>query len=441
VTDLLGVRPPDLGPAATFPTSTPHGGALVDLVVPPARAVELRRRAADWPSWPLTRRQQCDLELLACGGFSPLRGFLGEDDYRSVCERMRLADGTLWPMPVTLDVPDGVLSAAERSGTLALREAGGTLLAALHLTHAWRPDLAAEAETVLGSTDPAHPGVEHLVRRTHRWYVGGVLEVLRPPPHRTFRRLRHTPRQLRAEFARRGWAAVVAFQTRNPMHRAHQELTLRAARDAGANLLIHPVVGVTKPGDVDPEVRVRCYRALLPTYPAGTAMLSVLPLAMRMGGPREALWHAIIRKNYGATHFIVGRDHAGPGVDARGRRFYGTYEAQQLLLRHDAELGVRILPFRQMCYVEDDGAYRAEEEVRPGATVLTLSGTELRGRLAAGRDAPWLGPDAVDHASSPLAPSRGPAVAGGPTFHRTSRSAGSGPRRCCRPSSGRPAGR
>lgn len=380
----------DGGPAV------PHGGRLVDLLVPPERAAELRRLSVTWPSWRLSRRQLCDLELLACGGFSPLRGFLGEDDYRSVRESMRLVDGTLWPVPVTLDVTDGVLAAARRSGTLALRDSEGVMLAALHVDQAWQPDLMAEAEAVLGTTDPAHPGVEHLLHHADRWYVSGALEVIQLPDHRDFGRLRRTPAQLRAEFARRGWRRVVAFQTRNPMHRAHQELTKRAAREADANLLIHPVVGVTKPGDVDYDTRVRCYQALMPSYPPGSAMLSLLPLAMRMAGPREALWHALIRKNYGATHFIVGRDHAGPGLDSHGRRFYGRYQAQELLRRHETELGVRIMPFRQMCYVDEDGAYRAEEDVPEGARVLTISGTELRGRLAQGREIPpWFTPRAV----------------------------------------------
>jgi len=309
---------------------------------------------------------------------------------------MRLADGTLWPVPVTLDLPDEVVAAAESTGTVALRDPEGLMLAALHVTEAWRPDLMAEAEAVLDTTDPAHPGVEHLLRWTNRWYVSGKLEVLRLPEHADFGRLRHTPLQLRAEFARRGWTRVVAFQTRNPMHRAHQELTLRAAREARAKLLIHPVVGITKPGDVDPDVRVRCYSALLPTYPAGSAMVSLLPLAMRMAGPREALWHAIVRKNYGATHFIVGRDHAGPGLDSRGRRFYRPYDAQDLLDRHRDELDLTILPFPQMVYVEDEGSYVPEGEVPTGAKVLTLSGTQLRSRLAEGREIPaWFTPPEV----------------------------------------------
>jgi sulfate adenylyltransferase len=369
-------------------TVPPHGGWLVDLLVPPERARELTRRAVTWPSWQLNRRQLCDLELLACGGFSPLRTFLGPDDYRAVSESMRLADGTLWPIPVTLDVSAEVLADLGPDRTIALRDDEGVMLAGLRVAEVWRPDLRAEAAAVFGTTDPAHPGVEHLLHRTQRWYVTGRLEVLQLPAHADFRGFRYTPAGLRDLFARRGWERVVAFQTRNPMHRAHQELTLRAAVRADANVLIHPVVGVTKPGDVDPYTRVRCYRALLPSYPSGRVMLSLLPLAMRMGGPREALWHAIIRQNYGATHFIVGRDHAGPGQDSYGRDFYQPYEAQELVGRYAGELAVQVLPFRRMVYLPDSDAYVPEEQAPPGAHVLALSGTQLRRRLADGGDLP-----------------------------------------------------
>jgi sulfate adenylyltransferase len=374
----------------------PHGGRLVSLLVEPGRAGELAADAAGWPSWRLTARQLFDLELLATGGFSPLRTFLGRDDYGSVCETMRLADGSLWPMPVTLDVPQQVVKSVELAGTLALRDTTGRLVAALHVTQAWQPDREAEARSVFGTVDPAHPSVDHLLHRTNPWYISGAVEVLRLPEHGEFPELRHTPAQLRAEFLRRGWQRVVAFNTRNPMHRAHQELTLRAAREADAKLLIHPVVGLTKPGDVDRSIRVRCYQAILPSYPRDSAMLSLLPLAMRMGGPREALWHAIIRKNYGASHFIVGRYHAGPSPDATGRPFYGPYEAQDLARRHEAELGVKVLSFRQLVYLEDAQTYVPDHEVPAGARTRSVSGTQLRRWLADGHDIPdWFTPAAV----------------------------------------------
>jgi sulfate adenylyltransferase len=369
-------------------TSVPQSGVLADLLVGPERATELAARAAGWPDLRLTRRQRCDLELLACGGFSPLRGFLGEDDYLRVCESMRLADGTIWPIPVTLDVPEELAALAGPGSSIVLRDTDDTLLAVLHVTETWRPDLAAEASAVFGTTDPAHPGAEYLLKHVHARYVSGDLEVLQLPSHPDFSQFRHTPAQLRAEFARRGWHRVVAFQTRNPMHRAHQELTLRATRQADAQLLIHPVVGLTKQGDIDHHTRVRCYQAILPHYPQGGVLLSLLPLAMRMAGPREALWHAIIRKNYGATHFIVGRDHAGPGLDSGGCPFYAPYAAQELLRQHNQELGMEIMTFPRLVYVPERDAYLPENEAPTGSRMVSISGTELRQRLAEGRDLP-----------------------------------------------------
>ena len=366
----------------------PHGGSLVDLLVDPSRRAELRDDALRYPSWRLTRRQLYDLELLATGGFSPLRGFMGYADYEAVCGAMRLADGTLWPIPITLDLPEAAVRAAEGSGALALRDREGVMVAALHLSEVWKPDLLAEARAVFGTTNEAHPGVEHLFHRTNPLYVAGELEVLEPFQHTDFPELRRTPAELRREFARRGWKRIVAFNTRNPMHRAHLELTLRGAREADAKVLIHPVVGLTQPGDVDYHTRVRCYQALLPSYPPETAMLSLLPLAMRMGGPREALWHALIRQNFGATHFIVGRDHAGPRPDLTGVPFYPPYAAQELLQRHEAELEIQIVKFQRMVYLADSGTYVAENEAPTGLPVLQISGTDLRARLALGADVP-----------------------------------------------------
>ena len=366
----------------------PHGGVLSQLVVDPERATELRKASRDWPSWDLSPRQVCDVELLASGGFSPLDGFLSRADYESVCERMRLTDGTLWPIPVVLDVTEEFARSVGQASSVALRDQEGTMLAVLHVEESWTPDRRAEAESVFGTTSVEHPGVAHLFERTNPVYVSGRLEGVEPVVHYDFRQLRRTPAEVRAEFTRLGWRRAVAFQTRNPMHRAHFELTLRAAKGVQANLLIHPSVGMTKPGDVDHYTRVRCYEALLPHYPHGTAMLSLLPLAMRMGGPREAVWHAIIRKNHGCTHLIVGRDHAGPGSDLSGKAFYGPYEAQELLSEHSAELGVEMVPFRMMTYSPDRDAYIPEDEVPEGMQTATISGTDLRGRLAEGREIP-----------------------------------------------------
>ncbi len=366
----------------------PHGGKLTDLLVAQDRADEIKLQSGKWHSWDLTGRQLCDLELLLNGGFSPLTGFMTRDDYEGVCKDMRLADGTLWPIPITLDVGEEFARSLHEGDRVALRDPEGVLLAALHVQEIWKPCREAEANAVFRTTSPAHPGVNYLLRRSNPFYVGGRLEGIRLPSHYDFRSLRLTPLELRTEFARLGWKRVVAFQTRNPMHRAHQELTLRAAKEVEANLLLQPSVGMTKPGDVEYYVRVRCYQALLPKYPRDTVRLALLPLAMRMGGPREAVWHAIIRKNYGSSHFIVGRDHAGPGKDEHGKPFYGPYEAQELLRAHEQELGVAMVPFRMLVYLEDQDAYVPEDEVPKGARTLNISGTELRKRLTEGRPLP-----------------------------------------------------
>ena len=355
----------------------------------PARAAELKAHSKEWPSWDLTARQVCDVELLLSGGFSPLRGFLNRADWEGVCHNMRLTSGTLWPMPITLDVTeDFVKKLTPGSSKVALRDPEGVMLAVLNVEDVWQPDRSAEAKSVFGSTSKAHPGADYTINKANPWYVGGKLEGLQQPAHYDFRSLRLTPAELRTEFARLGWRRVVAFQTRNPMHRAHQELTFRAAKQVEANLLIHPSVGMTKPGDVDYFTRVRCYELLLPKYPHGTVKLSLLPLAMRMGGPREAIWHGLIRKNHGCTHFIVGRDHAGPGKDTDGKPFYGPYDAQQLFKKHEADIGVTMVPFNMMVYLENQDKYVPDNEVPDGSRVLNISGTELRERLNGGRDIP-----------------------------------------------------
>jgi sulfate adenylyltransferase len=368
--------------------NAPHGGLLVNLLVDADRRTELQQESKHFPSWDLTPRQVCDLELLMNGGFSPLTGFMGCKDYESVCSAMRLADGTLWPMPITLDVPEAFAQTLSAGTSVALRDAEGVMLAVLHVEDVWAPDRLAEVQAVYGTTSKEHPGVAAILDRSHPWLVGGRIEGLQLPTYYDYHELRLTPAQLREEFAKAGWTRVVAFQTRNPMHRAHQELTLRAAKEVDAKLLVHPVVGMTKPGDVDHYTRVRCYKALMPTYPPNTATLALLPLAMRMGGPREAVWHAIIRKNYGCTHFIVGRDHAGPGKDSSGKPFYGPYDAQELLRKHEQELDMVMVPFRNMVYVQDLDRYFPEDEVPAGAKVLDLSGTEQRRRLQTGAEIP-----------------------------------------------------
>lgn len=373
--------------AATRLTS-PYGGTLCDLIVDDQRRETLEDEAQDLPSLSLTDRQLCDLELLLNGGFSPLTGFMNRADYEGVLEDMRLSDGTLWPMPITLDVDEETAEKYGEGDRVALRDPTGLLLAVLTVEDIWQPDKQREAEAVFGKNDPAHPSVFYLFDQAEDYYIGGSLEGVQLPPHYDFEELRRTPAELRDHLQDEGHGEIIGFQTRNPMHRAHKELTDRALEQTGGHLLIHPVVGMTKPGDIDPYTRVRCYKKLLQEYPEGSVTLSTLPLAMRMGGPREALWHAIIRKNYGCSHFIVGRDHAGPGDDSNGEPFYGTYEAQNLAEKHSEELGIDILSFNWMVYVPEVDAYRSVDEVGDDTETLMISGTELRRRLQVGEHVP-----------------------------------------------------
>ena len=365
-------------------------GELVDLLAVPARAAELRAELHDLASWDLTPRQLCDLELLANGAFSPLDGFLSRAETESVCATMRLPNGALWPIPVTLDVEPALADALAAGDRLALRDPEGLPLAVITVAESWRHDREAEAEAVFGTLDPTHPGVDHLLHRTNQAAVAGRLEVLRLPTHFDFVDLRAKPSELRAEFERRGWRRVVAFQTRNPMHRAHFELTRRAMERIDGALLLHPAVGMTRPGDVDHFTRVRCYQRLMQRYETDRARLALLPIAMRMAGPREALLHAIVRRNHGCTHLIVGRDHAGPGVDRSGRPFYEPYAAQELVRAHERELGIEMVPFSELVYLPDEERFvEAEELVRePARRTLALSGTELRRRLDQGEALP-----------------------------------------------------
>lgn len=366
----------------------PHGGTLVQLLATDERKAELQEQSKIWPSLDLTQRQLCDLELLMNGGFSPLTTFLNQADYTRVVQEMRLADGTVWPMPITLDISEELAGKLATGQTIALRDPEGVMLAALTISEIYTPDKTAEALGVFGTTDQAHPGVNYLFNQAGERYISGTLEGLQLPVHYDFTEMRYTPAELRAVFKKRGWNRTVAFQTRNPMHRAHVAIAQRAAQEAEANLLIQPVVGMTKPGDIDHFTRVRVYRALQNRFPSSTTMIALLPLAMRMGGPREALWHAIIRKNYGASHFIVGRDHAGPGKDSTGKDFYEPFAAEELARRHADEVGITIMPARMMVYVPAKETYMRSEEVPEGLEIAALSGTEQRERLRAGKPLP-----------------------------------------------------
>ncbi len=365
-----------------------HGGELKQLYLNEAAAEQAKKDAANYKSWDLTARQLCDLELILNGAFSPLEGFLGEADYNGVVDNMRLESGVLWPMPVTLDVSQEFADGLEAGDKVALRDAEYDLIAILTVSNIWTPDKAKEAREVFGSEDEAHPAVHYLNNIAGPVYVGGKLEGVQHPNHYDFKLLRDTPAEMRDRFQKLGWRKVVAFQTRNPLHRAHQELTFRAAKEAEANLLIQPVVGLTKPGDVDHYTRVRCYEHVLEQYPEQTTSLSLLNLAMRMAGPREAVWHALIRKNYGCTHIIIGRDHAGPGNDSNGDPFYGPYDAQELFEEYEAEMDISMVPFKMMVFAENKAQYIPADEADKTDNVLSISGTEFRRRLEEGLEIP-----------------------------------------------------
>ncbi len=354
----------------------PYGGKLVDLTASPEAAEELKARTTTMPSIQVSERTVCDLEVLASGGFSPLDRFMGQADYRRVLEEMRLPDGHVFPIPITLPVTADDPVALDQQ--IALRNPKNEILGILTVEeiYAWNRDEV--ARTVFGTTDPRHP----LVAEMDHWgpyNVSGKLEVLQLPRHYDFRSLRLTPAETRGRLAAMGHPDVVAFQTRNPLHRVHEELTKRAVEAVDGTLLLHPVVGLTKPGDVDHFTRVRSYRVLASHhYEPDRILLALLPLAMRMAGPREALWHAVIRRNYGANHLIVGRDHASPGVDSQGKPFYGPYDAQDLVEEFSEEIGVRPIPFGELVYLPDEDRYEEASRVAEGTVTASISGTQVR---------------------------------------------------------------
>ena len=355
---------------------SPYGGKLVNLVVDDEERVGLIGYASELPSLQLSPRSLCDIELLAVGAFSPLDRFMGKADYTRVVEEMRLADGTLFPIPVTLPAAD--TRSIQVGRDIALRSPKNDLIAVMTVEEAFSWSLSEESQLVFGTKDVRHPLVAEMAL-WGRTYLSGSLKVIDLPKHYDFAELRKTPAEVRSALEKLGYRNVVAFQTRNPIHRAHEELTKRAAAQVGGALLLHPVVGLTKPGDVDHYTRVRSYKVLVERhYDRARTLLSLLPLAMRMAGPREAVWHAMIRRNYGANHFIVGRDHAGPGKDSEGRPFYGPYDAQMLLQRLGPEIGVKMIPFKEIVYLPDEDRFEESDRVPAGAQIATLSGTQVR---------------------------------------------------------------
>ncbi|MFQ5902992.1 MAG: bifunctional sulfate adenylyltransferase/adenylylsulfate kinase [Candidatus Binatia bacterium] len=355
---------------------SPYGGKLVNLIVAGEEHQELAKYANNLPSLQLSPRSLCDLELLSVGAFSPLDRFMGKADYACVLEEMRLANGTLFPIPVTLPVAG--TDSVRVGRDITLRSPKNDLIAIMAVEEVFEWSPSKEAYLVLGTRDLRHPLVAEMAS-WGRLNISGSLKVLGLPKHYDFSELRRTPAEVRSTLQSLGHSNVVAFQTRNPIHRAHEELTKRAADQVGGALLIHPVVGMTKPGDIDHYTRVRAYKALVERYyDRSCTLLSLLPLAMRMAGPRETIWHAIIRRNYGANHFIVGRDHAGPGKDSQGRPFYGPYDAQRLLQRFESEIGVKMVPFKEIVYLPDEDRFEEQDRVPVGTQIATLSGPEVR---------------------------------------------------------------
>ena len=348
----------------------------------------LLKDSIKFKSWTLTPKQMNDLEMLITSAFYPLKGFMVEADYLSVLDTMRLSTGELFPLPIILDVPKEFSESIEMMEQICLRDPEGLTIAILKVESIYIPLKQYEAEKAYGTCDEAHPAVSYLNHQTHGIYLGGEVIALNHPRHFDFLEYRDTPESLRQKFLNMGWDRVVAFQTRNPMHRAHFEILQKASKETNAKVLIHPVVGLTKPGDVDHFIRTKCYKEIVKRFPENSALLSLLPLAMRMAGPREALLHAIIRKNHGVTHFIVGRDHAGPGKDSMGNDIYGPYDAQELVAKYEDEIGIKMVPFKMQAFIKERAEYTAIEEVKENETAMNISGTDLRSMLKEDREIP-----------------------------------------------------
>lgn len=365
-----------------------HEDTLVNLLMDDQHASVLKQIAMNLPDVLLNTRQLCDLELLATGVFSPLEGFMKRLDYESVLDRMRLQNDTLWPIPICLDVPETFAKTLETGQSIALRDPEGFLLAVLHIEEIWPVDRKKEASSIYGTCDEAHPGASDLFHRSGDYYVGGKLEVLHLPLHFDFKQIRHTPVEVRAMYNKYGWNRIVGFQTRHPIHRPQFEMTIQAMRKSNANLLLLPVTGMTRPGDFDHYTRVRCYRAVTRHYPPNSFILNLLPLALRLAGPRGALLDTIISKNFGCTHFIVGHDHAGPGADSRGKPFYEVNAAQQLAEKFSREIGISVLSFDEIVYLPFEDEYRFANKIPAGTQTISLSGSDIRKRFHEGRRIP-----------------------------------------------------
>src|SRR5207237_1136973 len=380
---------------------TPYGGDLVNLLVPAEELDELRSYASRLPSLQISERSMCDLELLACGAFSPLDRFVGKEEHQRILDEMRLGSGHIFPIPLPLPVnPSPEL---HLDSEVALRSVKNELIAILRVEEIYEWDKNEVAQKVFGTQDPKHPLISEM-QHWGRLNVAGSLRVLQLPRYYDFRDLRLTPSGARAKLEDFGRRNVVAFQTRNPLHRAHEELTKRAMAQVDGTLLLHPVVGMTKPGDIDHYTRVRTYKVLAERfYDQDRILLALLPLAMRLAGPKAALWHALILRNYGANYFILGRDPASPGADSRNRPFYGPYDAQELVEQYSEEIGVRVMPFQELVYNSESDRY----EENTGANGKAISGGQVREHLNRGEKLPsWFTRSEVAHILSEYYPTK-----------------------------------
>lgn len=364
---------------------TPHGEKLVNLIVDGERHQLLKDIILNLPDITLNDRQLCDFELLISGAFSPLDGFLNRSDYESVLDRMRLQNNLIWPHPICLDISEIQARSFEAGQSVTLRDQEGFPLAVLHIEDLWKVDREKEALKVYGTVDRLHPGVNYLYQTLGDYYVGGKIEALSPPLHFDFKQLRNTPEEIRSLYKKLGWKRVVGFQTKNPIHKPQFEMTIRAMQQAKANLLILPVDGIAKPGDFDHYTRVRCYRGMTHHYPPDSYLLNLLPLSMRFAGPRDAVLQAIIAKNYGCTHFIVGYNHASPDKPQQGSSFYKGNAASRLSVELSEELGVTVLSYEKIVYLPFEDEYRFVSDVDKNTQTISLSGSDIRKRIRSGR--------------------------------------------------------
>ena len=363
-------------------------GPLINLLVSEEQESVLKQLSAAMPDVILNDRQICDFELLATGVFSPLKGFMKHIDYESVLDRMRLESGDLWPVPICLDIPESLAAPLETGQSVALRDPEGFLLGIMTIEDIWPVELEKEALAIYGTQDTSHPGVDYLYNKSGKTYIGGEVQAMSLPIHSDFKQIRNTPAEVRKIFSKLGWKRIVGFQTRQPIHRPQFEMTIQAMQTAKANLLLLPIAGVTKPGDFDHFTRMRCYQKVAAHYPPNSHLLNLLPLAMRMAGPREAVLHMIIGKNYGCTHFVIGHDHASPGNNSSNTPFYEYDQATQLARSATKELGVEIVTFEEMVYLPFEDEYQLASQVPANKDTISFTGTDIQKRIRAGKKVP-----------------------------------------------------